>query len=87
MDILRFLDAFDESPRIVSTHLPAKDVLPSAPAAAPYLPAFHVEVSLTAAVSLDNYICIFNVDSGASVAQLKAAPSEAVQFHPKVRRN
>jgi WD repeat-containing protein 61 len=47
--------------------------------------AAHPAGALAAAVSLDSYIRVFDVDSGASVAMLEAPPSEVwgVQFHPK----
>lgn len=48
--------------------------------------AAHPAGALAAAVSLDSYIRVFDVDSGASIATLEAPPSEVwgVQFHPKV---
>ena len=48
--------------------------------------AAHPVGALAAAVSLDSFIRVFDVDTGASVATLEAPPSEVwcVQFHPKV---
>ncbi|KAG0520399.1 hypothetical protein BDA96_08G070800 [Sorghum bicolor] len=47
--------------------------------------AAHPVGALAAAVSLDSFIRVFDVDTGASVATLEAPPSEVwcVQFHPK----
>ncbi|CAL4978981.1 unnamed protein product [Urochloa decumbens] len=47
--------------------------------------AAHPAGALAAAVSLDSFVRVFDVDSGASVATLEAPPSEVwgVQFHPK----
>ncbi|KAG8090452.1 hypothetical protein GUJ93_ZPchr0011g28126 [Zizania palustris] len=46
----------------------------------------HPAGAIAAAVSLDSYVRVFDVDSGASVATLEAPPSEVwgIQFHPKV---
>ena len=48
--------------------------------------AAHPAGALAAAVSLDSFVRVFDVDSGASVATLEAPPSEVwgIQFHPKV---
>ena len=48
--------------------------------------AAHPAGALAATVSLDSFIRIFDVDTGASVATLEAPSSEVwgVQFHPKV---
>jgi len=48
--------------------------------------AAHPAGVLAAAVSLDSYIRVFDVDTGTPVATLEAPPSEVwdVQFHPKV---
>ena len=48
--------------------------------------AAHPAGALGAAVWLDSFIRVFDVDTGASVATLEAPPSEVwgVQFHPKV---
>ena len=48
--------------------------------------AAHPAGSLAAAVSLDSFIRVFDVDTGAFVATLEVPPSEVwgVQFHTKV---
>lgn len=48
--------------------------------------AAHPAGAVAAAVSLDSYVRVFDVDSGSSVATLEAPPSEVwgIQFHPKV---
>jgi WD repeat-containing protein 61 len=48
--------------------------------------AAHPAGALTAAVSLDSFIRVFGIDTGAFVATLEVPLSEVcgVQFHPKV---